>query len=67
MGYLTQICRVCSHPLKQEKQFFRFLWNDDKEHYYDLYCSNCGIKYLKKMNRKEYLKFLEQEDDTKNK
>jgi len=61
MGYLTQICRVCSQPLKQENQFFRFLWNDNKNHYYNLYCSNpyCGIKYLRKMNRKEYLNFLE--------
>ena len=63
MKYLTQICRVCSHPLKREKAYFRFLWNDNKKHFYDLYCSNpnCGIKCLREMNREEYEKFLEQE------
>ena len=61
MGYLTQICRVCSHPLKQERQFFRHLFNNSKERYYDLYCPNCGIKYLREMDHKEYERFLEQE------
>jgi len=30
---------------------------------YDLYCPNCGIKYLKKMNQREYENFLEQEKE----
>jgi len=63
-GIVKYICRVCSQPLIFDLELHPpIIYNDDKEHEYNLVCSNrlCGIRAIRKINSGEFMKFYKEQ------